>query len=82
MAQYMNRMNMPDSRVLQFHTGQVWVTSRGCLWRVERIEGGNAVLRRGFHGTGRINRKGVYDVGRWRLFYDPEYDDVVPKWHR
>lgn len=75
----MSRASMPDNRVNRFHPGQVWKTSRGGLWRVERIENGQAVFRQGFDGQGRIKRKDWDDVLNWVLYYDPEYDDEIPK---
>lgn len=75
----MSRTNLPDKRVNQFHPGQVWETSRGGLWRVERIENGQAVFRQGFDGRGRIKRKEWDDVLNWVLYYDPDYDDEIPK---
>ena len=75
----MSRASIPDNRVNRFHPGQVWKTSRGGLWCVDRIENGQAVFRQGFDGRGRIRRKDWDDVLNWVLYYDPEYDDEIPK---
>ena len=69
-------MDIPDKRLDRFHVGQVWESNKGHLWRVEKIENGQAVMRKGEHGEGRVKRKPWDGVMTMVLFYDPEYSDV------
>ena len=59
------------NRVDSFHVGQVWETSRGSLYRVIEVRrGGQAVLRLGSDGKGRIVRRPWDAVIGWYLYSD------------
>lgn len=54
-----------------FHPGQVWESPRGTLYKViENRVGGQATLRLGADGKGRIHRRGWSDVINWTLHLD------------
>ncbi|TNF09437.1 MAG: recombinase [Gammaproteobacteria bacterium] len=60
-----------DDRVCQFHVGQVWESPRGYLYKVIGVQrGGQAVLRLGVDGTGRIVRRDWDAVINWVLYSD------------
>ena len=57
------------SRVDSFHVGQVWESPRGTLYKViSSFRGGQATLRLGSDGKGRIVRRGWSDVFGWVIF--------------
>lgn len=60
-----------------FHVGQVWESPRGFLYRVinNRV-GGQAALRLGVDGKGRIVRRGWSDVLNWRLHAETPNDSL------
>lgn len=66
---------IPDDRVCSFHAGQVWESRTGHFWRVTEIKNGQAVMRQGANGKGRIKRRECDAVIGWALFSDPEYPE-------
>ena len=63
-------------RVDNFHVGQVWEPSKGTLYKVIEVRrGGQAVLRLGVDGKGRIVRRDWDAVVGWRLYSDEVSDD-------
>ena len=64
----MNIVN--EERLIRFHVGQVWESPRGCLYKVILVKGGQATLRLGQDGSGRIVRRGWDDVVNWVLYSD------------
>lgn len=59
-----------EERVERFHVGQVWQSPRGCLYKVIFVKGGQATLRRGRDGSGRIVRREWDNVVNWVLYSD------------
>jgi len=56
---------MPKTDVLCFHDGQVWQSPKGTFYRVERVVGGQATLRVGLEGAGRLVRRGHDRTNGW-----------------
>lgn len=57
-----------EYRVNSFHEGQVWESPRGSLYKVMDVaRGGQAVLRLGRDGAGRIVRRDWDAVVSWIL---------------
>jgi hypothetical protein len=49
-----------------FKPGEVWQSPRGYFWKVmDCVPGGQATLRQGLHGQGRIQRRGWDQIGYW-----------------
>ncbi|WP_019022991.1 hypothetical protein [Thioalkalivibrio sp. ALE19] len=68
-----------DDRVTRFHEGQVWENSAGYYVRVMQIENGQAVLRKGADGSGRITRRPWDGISlRWGLVGDPTAPEEYP----
>ena len=63
-------------RVDSFHVGQVWESSKGTLYTVVEVRrGGQAILRLGVDGKGRIVRRDWDAVVGWSLYSDEVSDD-------
>jgi len=60
------------NRVDSFHIGQVWESPRGYLYKVMEVKNGQASLRLGLEGNGRIVRREWDAVINWVLRKDTE----------
>ena len=59
-----------------FHVGQAWESPKGTLYKVIEVKrGGQAVLRLGVDGKGRIVRRDWCAVVGWFLYSDEVSDD-------
>lgn len=59
------REHTPSNLFESFHDGQVWESPRGVLYRVERVYAGQATLRVGTEGPGRLIKRAWDDVEGW-----------------
>lgn len=56
-----------DSEIVEFRQGQVWLSPKGTWYRVEEVRLGQATLRVGLQGTGRLVRRPVAATQGWQF---------------
>ena len=65
------KSSISEERVNSFHAGQVWESPKGFFYKVINVDkGGQATLRLGLDGSGRIVRRDWDAVINWVLHKD------------
>ena len=65
------KSRISEERVVSFHVGQVWESPKGFFYKVMDVnKGGQATLRLGSDGSGRIVRRDWDAVVNWVLVTD------------